>query len=92
MAKISGWEKFRKAVTGSYSERLTLAIAQEGAAKKAAAIAVERAKVSAGTGKVASADVKKPAAKKTSTSTKSATTKKPAAKKPAAKKPAAKKK
>lgn len=86
MANISGWEKFRKAVTGSYSERLTLAIAQENAAKKAAAIAAQRAKVSAGTGKVASADVKKPAAKKPAT-------KKPAApKKPAAKKPTAKKK
>lgn len=83
MANISGWEKFRKAVTGSYSERLTLAIAQENAAKKAAAIAVERAKVSAGTGKVASADVKKPAAKKPATK-KPTTTKKPAAKKPAA--------
>jgi hypothetical protein len=86
MAKISGWEKFRKAVTGSYSERLTLAIAQEGAAKKAAAIAVERAKVSAGTGKVASSDAKKPAAKKVSAPKKATTTKKPAAKKPAAKK------
>lgn len=87
MAKISGWEKFRKAVTGSYSEKLTLELAKEAAARKVAEL-----KASAGTGKVASSDAKKPAVKKTSTATKAATTKKPAAKKPAAKKPAAKKK
>jgi hypothetical protein len=29
MAHISTWEKFRKAVTGSYSEKLTLEIASE---------------------------------------------------------------
>lgn len=85
MAKISGWEKFRKAVTGSYSEKLTLALAQEAAEVRRAQLAIDKSrtetkKTSAGTGKVASGDKKKPA------------TKKPAAKKPAAKKPAAKKK
>ena len=35
MANISGWEKFRKAVTGSYSEKLTFEIAREEAELKA---------------------------------------------------------
>jgi colicin import membrane protein len=47
MANISGWEKFRKAVTGSYSEKTELALAQERAAEKAAAIAIEKAKAEA---------------------------------------------
>jgi hypothetical protein len=86
MAKISGWEKFRKAVTGSYSEKLTLALAQEAAEVRRAQLAVDKSRIetkktSAGTGKVASGDKKKPAAPK-----------KPAAKKPVAKKPAAAKK
>lgn len=92
MAKISGWEKFRKAVTGSYSDKLTIALAQEALAERRATVARDLAKAeavkktSAGTGKVASGDKKKPAAKKP------AAPKKPAAKKPAAKKPAASKK
>lgn len=91
MAKISGWEKFRKWVTGSYSEKLTLAIAQEAAEARRAQLAVDKSRIetektSAGTGKIASSDKKKPAAKKT------VAPKKPAAKKPAAKKTSTKKK
>jgi DNA topoisomerase-1 len=102
MAKISGWEKFRKAVTGSYSDKLTFAIAQEEAKRKAEVLAAEKAKLASlkeatrdgdGDGYVndgkpnqKKAPAKKPAAKKP------AATAKPAPKKPAAKKPAATKK
>jgi len=45
MANISGWEKFRKAVTGSYSEKLSYELAREKAAEKAAALAIEKTKL-----------------------------------------------
>ena len=47
MAHISRWEKFRRAVTGSYSDELTLEIAHEEAKVKAAAIAAEKARLEA---------------------------------------------
>jgi len=45
MVHVSAWEKFRKAVTGSYSEKLTYAIAQQKAEEKAAALAIEKARL-----------------------------------------------
>lgn len=45
MVHVSAWEKFRKAVTGSYSEKLTYQIAQQKAEEKAAAIQIEKAKL-----------------------------------------------
>lgn len=95
MAKISGWEKFRKAVTGSYSDKLSIALAQEALEERRAILARDKAraeaaaKSSAGTGKVSSADPKKPAAKKPAAK-KATETKKPAAKKPAPKKKSSK--
>ena len=51
MANISGWEKFRKAVTGSYSEKLTYQLAQEKAEQLAAARMAEKARLEAAAAK-----------------------------------------
>ena len=59
MAKISGWEKFRKAVTGSYSEKLTYQLAQEKAEKLAAAKMAEKARLEAAAKKKAAEEAAK---------------------------------
>ena len=96
MANISVWEKFRKAVTGSYSEKLTYQLAQEKAEQLAAAKMAEKARLEAAAAKKKAAEA---AAKAESARVakvkadaermaKNAAAAKPAAKKPVAKKPA----
>lgn len=59
MAKISGWEKFRKAVTGSYSEKLTYQLAQEKAEQLAAAKMAEKVRLEAAAKKKAAEEAAK---------------------------------
>jgi hypothetical protein len=59
MAHISTWEKLRKSVTGSYSESLTLQIAQEEkAAREATRVARERIAAQQAAAKAAEAKFK----------------------------------
>ena len=93
MVKISGWEKFRKSVTGSYSEKLTYQIAAQKREELAAAKAVEQARLEKAAREKAIIEQQAKAAKKPTRVEKvkaeAKTMPKPAAKKPAAKKPAA---
>lgn len=88
MVRISGWEKFRKAVTGSYSEKLTYQIAQRKAEELAAAKQIEKAKQEkAAREKAAAEEAKKVDVKKSPRVAKVKAEAK-AMPKPAAKKPA----
>jgi hypothetical protein len=59
MAKISGREKFRKWLTGSYSEKLTYQLAQEKAEQLAAAKMAEKARLEAAAKKKAAEEAAK---------------------------------